>query len=99
MCTAEILERTEIGGGMDLRISVPGEARPYILEKGFVAIDGMSLTVGRVDGSGFNLHIIPETLRVTTIGEKGVGSSVNIEVDSQTQAIVDTLSRSMEASG
>ena len=99
MCTAEILERTEIGGGMDLRISVPGEARPYILEKGYVAIDGMSLTVGRVDGSGFNLHIIPETLRVTTIGEKEVGSSVNIEVDSQTQAIVDTLSRSMEASG
>ena len=56
----------------------------------------MSLTVGRVDDSGFELHIIPETLRVTTIGEKGVGDSVNIEVDSQTQAIVDTLSRSME---
>ena len=64
-----------------------------------MAIDGRSLTVGRVDVSGFNLHIIPETLRVTTIGEKEVGSSVNIEVDSQTQAIVDTLSRSMEASG
>ena len=99
MCTAEILERAEVGEGVDLRISIPDEVRPYILEKGYVAVDGMSLTVGRVDDSGFDLHIIPETLRVTTIGQKEVGGSVNIEVDSQTQAIVDTLSRSMRASG
>ena len=99
MCTAEILERAEVGEGVDLRISIPDEVRPYILEKGYVAVDGMSLTVGNVDDSGFNLHIIPETLRVTTIGQKEVGGSVNIEVDSQTQAIVDTLSRSMRASG
>jgi len=99
MCTAEILERVEVGEGVDLRISMPEDARPYILEKGYIAIDGMSLTVGRVDDSGFGLHIIPETLRVTTIGQKEVGQSVNIEVDSQTQAIVDTLSRKMEASG
>ncbi|MBS64711.1 MAG: riboflavin synthase [Euryarchaeota archaeon] len=99
MCTAEILERAEVGEGVDLRISIPDEVRPYILEKGYVAVDGMSLTVGRVDDSGFDLHIIPETLRVTTIGQKEVGGSVNIEVDSQTQAIVDTLSRSMGGSG
>ena len=99
MCTAEILERVEVGEGVDLRISMPEDARPYILEKGYIAIDGMSLTVGCVDDSGFGLHIIPETLRVTTIGQKEVGQSVNIEVDSQTQAIVDTLSRKMEASG
>ncbi len=99
MCTAKILERTKVGEGVNLRIFMPDEARPYILEKGYVAVDGMSLTVGRVDESGFNLHIIPETLKVTTIGKKEVGESVNIEVDSQTQAIVDTLSRSMGASG
>ena len=99
MCTAEILEKAEVGGGVDLRISMPQEARPYILEKGYVAVDGMSLTVGRVDDSGFGLHIIPETLRVTTIGQKEAGDCVNIEVDSQTQTIVDTLSRSMGASG
>ena len=64
-----------------------------------MCIRDRSLTVGRVDDSGFDLHIIPETLRVTTIGQKEVGGSVNIEVDSQTQAIVDTLSRSMGASG
>ena len=98
-CTAEILDRAEVGEGMDLRVSMPDEARSYVLEKGYVAVDGMSLTVGRVEESGFDLHIIPETIRVTTIGQKSVGDKVNIEVDSQTQAIVDTLSRSMEASG
>ena len=80
-----------------MRISMPDQARPYILEKGYVAVDGMSLTVGRVNESSFGLHIIPETLRVTTIGQKEVGQSVNIEVDSQTQTIVDTLVRNMEA--
>ena len=99
MCTAEILDKAEVGEGMDLRVSMPDEARSYVLEKGYVAVDGMSLTVGRVEESGFDLHIIPETIRVTTIGQKSVGDKVNIEVDSQTQAIVDTLSRSMEASG
>ena len=99
MCTAEILDRAEVGEGMDLRVSMPDEARSYVLEKGYVAVDGMSLTVGRVEESGFDLHIIPETIRVTTIGQKSVGDKVNIEVDSQTQTIVDTLSRSMEASG
>ena len=99
MCTAEILDRADVGEGMDLRVSMPDEARSYVLEKGYVAVDGMSLTVGRVEESGFDLHIIPETIRVTTIGQKSVGDKVNIEVDSQTQAIVDTLSRSMEASG
>ncbi len=99
MCTAEILDRAEVGEGMDLRVSMPDEARSYVLEKGYVAVDGMSLTVGRVEESGFDLHIIPETIRVTTIGRKSVGDKVNIEVDSQTQAIVDTLSRSMEVSG
>ena len=99
MCTAEILDRAEVGECMDLRVSMPDEARSYVLEKGYVAVDGMSLTVGRVEESGFDLHIIPETIRVTTIGQKSVGDKVNIEVDSQTQAIVDTLSRSMEASG
>lgn len=97
MCMAEIIERNEVGEGVDLRISMPDEARPYILEKGYVAVDGMSLTVGRVNESSFGLHIIPETLRVTTIGQKEVGQSVNIEVDSKTQTIVDTLVRNMEA--
>ena len=93
LMTARILQRTERGEGIDLLIENPTEAIPYILEKGYVAVDGMSLTVGEVSESSFTLHIIPETLRVTTIGEKQVGHSVNIEIDSRTQAVVDTIRR------
>lgn len=95
MTTARILKRTQKGEGIDLLIEHQVETKPYILEKGYVAIDGMSLTVGEVEGEGFNLHIIPETLRITTIGAKAEGDLVNIEVDSRTQAVVDTI-RSME---
>ena len=95
MTTARILKRTQKGEGIDLLIQHQVETKPYILEKGYVAIDGMSLTVGEVESEGFNLHIIPETLRITTIGAKAEGDLVNIEVDSRTQAVVDTI-RSME---
>ena len=95
MSTARILQRTEKGEGIDLLIEHQDDTKPYILEKGYVAVDGMSLTVGEVHSEGFNLHIIPETLRITTVGEKSEGDFVNIEVDSRTQAVVDTI-RSME---
>ena len=95
MSTARILQRTQKGEGIDLLIEHQADTKPYILEKGYVAVDGMSLTVGEVQSEGFNLHIIPETLRITTIGAKAEGDLVNIEVDSRTQAVVDTI-RSME---
>ena len=95
MSTARILQRTQKGEGIDLLIEHQVDTKPYILEKGYVAVDGMSLTVGEVQSEGFYLHIIPETLRITTIGAKTEGDLVNIEVDSRTQAVVDTI-RSME---
>jgi len=95
MMTAKIIGRVERGEGLDLVIENPLEARPYILEKGFIAIDGMSLTIGETSDEGFALHIIPETLRVTTIGEKEVGDNVNLEIDSRTQAVVETVMRNM----
>ena len=95
MSTARILQRNKKGEGIDLLIEHQADTKPYILEKGYVAVDGMSLTVGEVQSEGFYLHIIPETLRITTIGAKTEGDLVNIEVDSRTQAVVDTI-RSME---
>ncbi|SUC26739.1 Riboflavin synthase alpha chain [Providencia rustigianii] len=65
----------------------------YILHKGFVAIDGISLTVGDVINNRFCVHLIPETLARTTLGKKRLGDKVNIEIDPQTQAIVDTVER------
>ncbi|MGL9769303.1 MAG: riboflavin synthase subunit alpha [Sodalis sp. (in: enterobacteria)] len=63
----------------------------YILYKGYIGIDGISLTVGEVKKNRFCVHLIPETLMRTTIGKKRVGDSVNIEIDPQTQAIVNTV--------
>lgn len=97
LTTARIMERVENNGCIDLLIENKEEFSDYILQKGYVAIDGMSLTIGKVTKNYFSLHIIPETLRVTTIESKSEGDEVNIEIDSRTQAIVDTI-RNMGAS-
>ena len=91
--TAEILKREENGDGVDFLISIPEGCNHFVLEKGYIAVDGMSLTIGKCDEVGFFLHIIPETLRITSIGKKSVGDLVNIEIDSRTQAVVETMMR------
>ncbi|PJG86593.1 riboflavin synthase subunit alpha [Conservatibacter flavescens] len=65
----------------------------YILTKGFIAVDGISLTVGEVKAQSFCVNLIPETLNRTLIGQKQINDPVNIEIDPQTQAIVDTVER------
>ena len=96
LTTAKILQIVNKGEGIDMMIENPPEVNQYILEKGYISIDGMSLTIGKVSEDNLSLHIIPETLRITTIGHKNVGDYVNIEIDSRTQAIVDTIRKSME---
>ena len=79
---------------MDIEIHVPPEVSEYVFEKGYIAIDGISLTVGKThDSGGFDLHIIPETIRRTTLAGKEVGSTVNVEIESSTQAVVDTVKK------
>ncbi|CUX95654.1 Riboflavin synthase [Candidatus Mikella endobia] len=65
----------------------------YVLHKGYIALDGISLTVGKVVNNCFCVHLIPETLLRTTLGKKLLGYNVNIEIDSQTQLIVNTVER------
>ena len=96
LMTAKIIHITNKGEGIDILVENPSNASHYILEKGYISIDGMSLTIGKVSQDSFSLHIIPETLRITTIGQKKVGDYVNIEIDSRTQAVVDTIRKSME---
>ena len=81
----------------DFLISIPEGCNQFILEKGYIAVDGMSLTVGKCNEDGFFLHIIPETLRITSIGSKSVGDLVNIEIDSRTQALVEAMMKMGEA--
>lgn len=69
----------------------------YVLAKGYIGIDGCSLTIGEVEGNAFSVHLIPETLSRTLFGQRQEGDSVNIEFDPQTQAIVDTVERTLSA--
>ena len=91
----DVLEQ-DINGSktMDIEIHVPPEVSEYVFEKGYIAIDGISLTVGKThDSGGFDLHIIPETIRRTTLAGKEVDSTVNVEIESSTQAVVDTVKK------
>ena len=93
IATGLVQDKVETGEGLDLSILMPLSIEKYIMEKGYVAIDGISLTIGKVDDLRFNLHIIPETIRQTKINSKQVGDAVNIEIDSMTQTIVSTVER------
>ncbi len=64
-----------------------------IWPRGYIGIDGISLTIGEVDGNEFDVNLIPETLQRTNIGARQPGDRINIEIDPQTQAIVDTVER------
>jgi riboflavin synthase len=84
-----------------LRLAVPAPWMRYIFAKGYVAVDGASLTVaeaGRArDGSGwFEVWLIPETLRMTTFGAKAEGETFNIEIERQTQVFVDTVRAALD---
>lgn len=89
----EIAEIRLEGHDVAMRVRVSPTFMPYILPKGFVAVDGSSLTVGRTYPDGFTLHLIPETLRLTNFGSRHVGDLVNIELDPRTVAIVHTVER------
>lgn len=64
-----------------VRIDVPEAMTRYMVEKGSICIDGVSLTIVSVDGSGVTVSLIPTTLAETTLGTRSVGERVNIEVD------------------
>ena len=71
----------ELGGSARLEIEAPPELARYIARKGSVAVDGVSLTVNAVQGSRFEINVIPHTRAVTTLGDLAVGTKVNLEVD------------------
>jgi riboflavin synthase len=64
-----------------LRIQAPDALARYIAEKGSIGVDGVSLTVNRVDGAAFELNIVPHTLAETTLADFNTGRRVNLEVD------------------
>jgi len=79
--TGEVTAVTEDGFARRLRISVAPRLLRYVVERGSVTVDGVSLTVVELDERGFEISLIPETVSRTTLGEATPGSRVNVEVD------------------
>lgn len=92
-CTAGVIEVTKSENNHQIRFLLPEEFSRYLFAKGYIGIDGISLTLGQVSGPAFDVNLIPETLARTNIGGHRPGDRVNIEIDPQTQAIVDTVER------
>lgn len=78
---AEVHSVSGDDAGLDLRVAAPPGLLRYVVEKGSVTVDGVSLTVTDVDGEGFGVSLIPETLARTTLGDASPGRRVNLEVD------------------
>lgn len=71
----------------------PAHLAAFLLDKGYVALNGCSLTIAEVRDDRFAVYLIPETRDVTTFGEVQTGDRINLEVDAQTQAVVETVRR------
>ena len=82
-------------GGAHVSIRVPGELSRYVVERGSIAIDGVSLTIAAVDDDEITVALIPHTLAVTTLGLAAPGRRLNVEAD----VIARYVERSMERSG
>jgi riboflavin synthase len=89
--------RVEVDGSGGARVSIrlPGELLPYVVERGSIAIDGVSLTIAAVDDDEITVALIPHTLAVTTLGLAAAGRRLNAEAD----VIARYVERSMERSG
>lgn len=78
---AQLVTLTSLGDNWTLRFRVPDELARYVAAKGSVTLDGVSLTVNRVEEAEFEVNLIPHTLEVTTLGELREGDAVNYEAD------------------
>lgn len=97
--TAEVVAIEQPENNKFITYQAPAEQMKYIFAKGFVSLNGCSLTVASVNREEHTLTVcyIPETLRVTTHGVKVIGDRINFEIDRQTQAIVDTVENVLAA--
>lgn len=92
-CTVPIVKIEQDTHNCTIWFATHSDIHPYLLPKGFVGLDGCSLTIGEVNKEVFNVHLIPETRSRTLFGSRIEGDIINVEIDTQTQAIVDTVRR------
>jgi riboflavin synthase len=78
---AKVLDRKPVGEGEEVRIELPPDLERYVVEKGSIAVDGVSLTVAGVGHGWLTVALVPHTLEVTTLGDRHPGDPVQLEVD------------------
>jgi len=93
--TGEVLKVINKQATKDLQSKIPKSLREYFFYKGYVALNGCSLTIGRVLKTSFYIHLIPETVSVTTFKDIKKGDLINIEVEQATINTVETVKRVM----
>lgn len=81
------------GDSKDIVIDTSSEWSKYLSEKAYIGINGCSITIGKINNSRFQVHLIPETLRTTNLDDLVFDNEVNLEIDQSTIAIVDTTER------
>ena len=93
--TTQVLERRDQEANRVLRFALDDDWSRFLFHKGFVALDGASLTISALDREEgwFEVSLIPETLQRTLFGGRDVGDVINVEVDSETVAVVETVER------
>ncbi len=79
--TGKVLEMKAEGDAVVARVAAPAEVLRYVVEKGFIAVDGVSLTVVGFDGTSFSVSLVGYTLKHTTLGNRRTGDAVNLEAD------------------
>ena len=93
--TGEVLKVINRKETKDLLVKIPSQLREYFFYKGYVALNGCSLTIGKVLKSSFYIHLIPETVSITNFKEIKKGDLINIEVEQTTINTVETVKRVM----
>ena len=94
---ATLTSRVHNDENVELELSFAPEWQKYVIAKGYIAVNGCSLTIGRVGPGLFSLHLIPETLRLTNLEHADLSTRFNIEFDHQTMTIVETVERVLAA--
>ena len=95
--TAKVVKIADKKNTRDMQISLTKEYLDYVMEKGYIGINGCSLTVGKVNKNNFYIHLIPETLEITNLNKLAEGDFVNIEIDQNTITIVNTVRKTLAA--
>ncbi|MFB6091949.1 MAG: riboflavin synthase [Haloquadratum sp.] len=97
--TAEVTEIERVGDGWSFEFSLPASVETYIVDKGSVAVDGISLTVATRGGDTFAVAVVPTTYDLTTLSAKSVGDPVHIEVDVVAKYVERMVSGYVDAFG